>query len=320
MSGQHRRFRGWRACAPWFAVAASVAAIALAALAPGARARDLSVVERAGGAAQERAIAAYWTAKRMRRARPLEAVRVDGRDARLRLRERAVRNHPAGFESGPVPDPGVYPNRVHGKVFGRMRGLGAYTCSGTVVEAANRSTMVTAGHCVTDPEYDTARKLVFVPGYDQGMRPFGTWVFDRIVSQRAWRRNANFNFDFAALEMSPVGGVALQDAVGAIPVAPFLPVEQTYVATGYPANRRDTEMMWRCTAPFDGYDPRPIPNGPTPFAIGCDMNVGASGGGLTVDGSLASVVSFGYRDHPNVLYAPYFGRKLVAVYERAANG
>ncbi len=50
------------------------------------------------------------------------------------------------------------------------------------------------------------------------------------------------------------------------------------------------------------------------------MGVGASGGSLTVNGALASVVSFGYQDHPKVLYGPYFGRKLVSVYEKAANG
>jgi hypothetical protein len=79
-------------------------------------------------------------------------------------------------------------------------------------------------------------------------------------------------------------------------------------------------VMSRCTAPFDGYDPRPITHGPTPFAIGCDMGVGASGGGLTVDGALSSVISFGYQDHRKVLYGPRLGRKLVAVYEKAANG
>lgn len=322
MSGRSRKTIGGRRSGRPLVLAISAAALATAALAPSAaRADDLSVVERAGAAAQERAIAGYWTAKRMRRARPLEATRSErGGEARLRLGERPRRNHPAPFESGPVPDPGVFPNTVFGKVFGKLPGLGGYTCSGTIVEAANRSTIATAGHCVTDPEFAQATKLIFVPAYDQGARPFGKWVFDRIVTQRAWKRRANFNFDFAAVEMSPLNGVALQDAVGAIPVAPNLPVKQTYVATGFPANRGDTEVMWRCTAPFDGFDPRPIPNGPTPFAIGCDMGVGASGGGMTVDGALASVVSFGYDDHPRVLYGPYFGRKLVQVYEKAANG
>jgi hypothetical protein len=320
MSGFHERDFGARSGWGLFGVILAAAAFAAAAPSPGARADGLSVVERGGGGVREQAIADYWTAKRMRRARPLEAIRTDRGGMRLQLGERAPRNHPASFESGPVPDPGVFPNTVYGKVFGKMPGLGGYTCSGTVVDAANRSTMVTAGHCVTDPEFALAKKLVFVPAYDHGARPFGSWVFERIVTQRAWRRNANFNFDLAALEMSPLNGVALQDAVGAIPVAPNLPVEQTYVATGYPANRRDTEVMWRCIGAFDGFDPRPIPHGPTAFAIGCDMGVGASGGSMTVDGALASVVSFGYEDHPKVLYGPYFGRKLVDVYDRAANG
>jgi hypothetical protein len=300
----------------------AVTSVALAAvlLAPTARGGGLSVVERDGGTARKHAIEEYWTAKRMRAARPLEAIR-SGRDAfRLRPAKALTRNHPAPFESGAVPDPGVFPNTVNGRLFGRIRGLGGYSCSATVVDAANRSTVITAGHCVIDPRYGSAHKLAFVPAYDRRARPFGTWVFERFVTQRAWRRRANFNFDLAGIELSPRNGVGIQDVVGAIPVSPYLPVEQTYVATGYPENRSRGEVMWRCTAPFDGFDPRPIKHGPTAFAIGCDMGIGASGGGLTVDGALASVVSFGYDDHRNVLYGPFFGRKLVAVYEAAANG
>jgi hypothetical protein len=303
-----------------FALAASAAALVASGLPAQSPAGDLSIVERDGGAAQKRAIADYWTPQRMRKAKPLRPIRSERGGSRLSQTARQPRNHPAPFESGAVPDPAAFPNSVHGKVFGRMPGLGGYSCSGTVVEASNRSTVVTAGHCVTDPGFGTATKLAFVPAYDRRARPFGTWVFERIVTQRAWRRNGNFNFDLAAVEMSPQNGVGVQDVAGAIPTSPYLPVEQTYVATGYPSNRGDSEVMWRCTAPFDGFDPRPIANGPTPFAIGCDMGVGASGGGLTVNGALASVISFGYQNHRNVLYGPYFGRKLVAVYENAANG
>lgn len=313
MIGEARRGRS-------LSLVLGAAAILAFASPPSTGASKLSVVEREGGAAGERAIAAHWTPQRMRKAKPLTVVGIRGDGARSRTRAMGPRNHPAPFVSGPVGDPAVYPNSVHGKLFGRMRGLGIYSCSGTVVEAANRNTVVTAGHCVTDPTYGVTSKLVFVPAYDRGARPFGTWVFDRIVTQRAWRRNGNFNFDLAGVEMSSPSGASLQDAAGAIPVTPNLPVEQTYVATGYPVNRRDGETMWRCTAPFDGYDPRPITHGPTPFAIGCNMGIGASGGSLTVDGAVSSVVSFGYEDHRNVLYGPRLGRKLVAVYEKAANG
>jgi len=300
-------------------VAATIAQAALA-FSPPASAGELSVVERGGGAPRKHAIEDYWTSERMRKAKPVEAIRSDGGGLRVRRTVKEPLNHPAPFESGAVPDPGVFPNTVHGKVFGRLPGFGGYFCSGAVVEAANRSTMITAGHCVTDVEYGTATKLAFVPAYDRRARPFGTWVFDRIVTQRAWRRNGNFNFDLAAVEMSPQNGVGLEDAVGAIPVAPYLPVEQTYVITGYPANRGDSEVMWRCTGPFDGFDPRPLPNGPEPIAVGCDMGVGASGGAWTVNGALSSVVSFSYQDHPSVLYGPYFGEKLIEVYNKAANG
>ena len=76
--------------------------------------------------------------------------------------------------------------------------------------------------------------------------------------------------------------------------------------------------MWHCLGGFEGFDPHPIPNGPKPMAMGCDMAEGASGGGWFVDGYLNSVTSFGYEDHPDVGYGPYFGNKAAEVYAKAA--
>ena len=305
----------------WRLALAVLTAVAICvAPAPAALAGGVVSFERQGGAAAKRAIEEYWTPQRMRAARPLEGVLADRGEVRIRRGSKQPLNHPAAFESGQVADPASFPNTVNGRVFGRLPGFGGYSCSGTVVDAPSHRVMMTAGHCVTERGYGTATKLAFVPAYDRGARPFGTWVFDRIVAQRAWRRNTNFNFDFAAVSMSRRDGVALQDAVGGVPLAINLPVEQTYVATGYPSNRSDGEVMWRCTAPFDGFDPRPLPNGPQPIAIGCDMGEGASGGGWQVNGSLNSVSSFGYQDHPDVLYGPYFGSKALQVYNAVANG
>ena len=298
----------------------SAAAAVCVSPAPTALAGGVVSVKRDGGAAQKHAIEEYWTARRMRAARPLEAVVSNRGEIDVRRRSMAPRNHPASFESGPVADPAVFPNTVNGRIFGRIQGIGDYSCTGPVVDAPSRSVVMTAGHCVAERGFGTAKKLVFVPAYDREARPFGTWVFDRIVAQRAWRRNSNFNFDFAAVSMSPREGVAVQDAVGAVPLAVNLPVEQTYVATGYPSNRAKGEVMWRCTGAFEGYDPRPLPNGPTPIAIGCDMAEGASGGGWQVNGALNSVSSFGYADHRKVLYGPYFGNKAFQVYSAVANG
>jgi hypothetical protein len=303
-------------------LAAGLAAIASATAVAPAGAVELAVHDRAGGAAAKRAVERYWTPARMSAARPLGAVRTGRGEVRLRRGPKQPFNHPPPpFESAQVPDPGVAPNTVNGKIYGKIDGIGKYTCSGTIVDSPSRSLMMTAGHCVAERGYGTASKVVFVPAYAEGHRPFGTWVFNRIVTLKSWRKRGNFNYDFAGVVMAPLNGVALQDAVGAaVPLATNLPPEQTYVATGYPANRLDSEAMWRCTGAFAGFDPRPIPNGPDPIAMGCDMNEGASGGGWQVNGHLNSVSSFGYGDHPDVLFGPYFGNKTRELYDAVANG
>jgi hypothetical protein len=300
-------------------VAAAIASLALLLGAAPAAAGEIVVSKRGGGAERKNAIEDYWTAKRMAHARPLELERTDDGEAELRLGEEDSRNHPSPFESGPVANPSTPPNTVNGKIFGRMPGVGAYECSATSVDAGNRNLIFTAGHCVAEPyNREIATKLVFVPSYHEGDRPYGTWAYERIVVLRSWRRNGNFNYDFAAVEMSPQSGVDLQDVVGGAPLATHLPADQTYLSVGYPSNLNRGQVMRYCLGRFDGYDPRPLPNGPTPISMGCDMGAGASGGGWFVNGHLNSVTSFGYEDHRNVGYGPYFGNKTLQVYERGA--
>lgn len=287
----------------------------LLAAAPAA-AGEVVVSKRGGGASRKNSIEDFWTRERVANARPLRLVRDEDGDAELRLGGTGDRNHPSPFESGPVSDPAAPPNTINGKLLGKIKGVGKYECSATSVDAGNRNLIFTAGHCVAEPfNRELATKLAFIPSYDSGDRPYGTWVFDRIVVLRAWRRNSNFNYDFAAVEMSPQSGVNLEDAVGGAPVATNVPVEQEYHSVGYPSNFSGGRVMRYCLGPFDGYDPRPTGNGPTPIATGCDMGAGASGGGWFVNGHLASVTSFGYEDHRNVSYGPYFGNKARQVYE-----
>jgi hypothetical protein len=287
-----------------------MAVAVLCCLLPAAAAADEIVVR--DRAASERAVERYWTPERMARARPLDAVREADGDLDLRAAPR--RPKPPEFESGRVVDTAVAPNTVNGKLFGKIKGFGAYSCSATSVDAANRNTIISAAHCVVVPrnggrEARPATKLAFVPSYSEGTRPFGTWVFDRFVIYRSWRRNSNFNYDYSAIRMRPQDGVNLEDVVGGAQVATNLPVEEDYYAVGYPENLDDGEVMRYCLSPFAGFDPIPIAHGPPPIGMGCDMSFGASGGGWFVNGYLNSVTSFGYDDRPGFSYGPYFGKK-----------
>ncbi len=288
------------------ALAAGALIAGLGAAAPGAGA---AVVNRSAGAGAAR----YWTAERLSQARPLAVVR-HGSRAELR---RAPQ--PPPFESFQVPDPTVAPLPTHGKVFGFLPGLGGFECSATVVDDPSRTVVMTAGHCVYDPRTRTAaRRLSFIPAYDDGARPFGRWSASVSRTTRDWIKRENYDFDYATLTIRPHDGELIEDVVGGRPLATNTPREQTYNAFGYPVNHARAQRMWTCRGPYAGDDPRPIPGGPAPIGMGCDMTAGASGGGWVDDlGQLVSVTSFGYGARRGFLYGPYLTPKAARLVARS---
>ncbi len=264
------------------------------------------------------ATARYWTPQRIASARPLALDR-----GGIAPRLRPSRNHPVPFTSAPVADPTVFPNPTNGKLLGRLREFGPFECSATVVSAANRSVVFTAGHCVFDPfENRFAKRLAFIPAYDQGAEPLGRWTWSESETTRQWMRKANANFDYATIVMRPRAGdgALVEDVAGARGLVTSYLRAQNYSAFGYPGNLGDAQQMWSCASAYAGEDPRPFRVGRPPIAIGCDMTAGASGGGwITGAGQLASVSSFGYRAHPEILYGPYLRAKAARMVARAGS-
>src|SRR5262245_36439817 len=119
----------------------------------------------------------FWTPARMRQARPLEATPPAGGGlARASaLAEGADPATAAASDFVPVADPTAPGFRQNGAVFIVLpHGQGFGRCSGTSVDAPNRSVVITAGHCVNEggPGHWFNREWVFVPGYHDGVRPF----------------------------------------------------------------------------------------------------------------------------------------------------
>src|SRR4051812_32368519 len=113
----------------------------------------------------------FWTAARMKAARPL--------DLRLPGRGETSLSAPASASSAfeTVPDPTRAVSRVNGAIFIETPfGLGR--CSGTSVNAPNYSVVFTAAHCINTGGPDGRwmdPRWVFVPGYRYGQRPFGVF-------------------------------------------------------------------------------------------------------------------------------------------------
>ncbi|MGI5283157.1 trypsin-like serine peptidase [Nonomuraea polychroma] len=284
----------------------------------------------ADSASEQRQVLQYWTEQKMESAEPLAA---PGPKKGMKLTTAAEGNPwsaapTSASASGPVlqaarsgGEPWTAGGAVvksTGRIFFTTQGRNA-SCSGSAVTSANKSVVITAGHCVKlNGAFHT--NWVFVPGYDKGSRPFGTWAATKVLTTQQWNAREDINFDMAAAVVAPLDGKALVDVVGGQGVAFNQPRRQQMYAFGYPA-----------AAPYDG-SKLVYCSGRTfndflmsdDLGLTCNMTGGSSGGpwmrGFSEStglGTINSVNSFKYNFAPNWMFGPYFGNEAQAVYQAA---
>ncbi|MBS1879298.1 MAG: trypsin-like serine protease [Actinobacteria bacterium] len=223
----------------------------------------------------------------------------------------------------------VYPNSANGVVLGEYvvgATREAYRCSGSVVSSSAGNVVLTAGHCVVDPETGaTASYLVFIPGYREGAQPYGQWAATEYATTERWALSAGTGKadeagDVAMLKLASNGGASAQSTVGALGIAFNQPREATYTQYGYPAAKPyDGSRLYSHTTAYAGADPSFMP---PPMRLASDFTGGASGGPWTVSSAATpvalSVTDYGYESQPGYLYGPYFGSLVQHLYEVAA--
>jgi hypothetical protein len=266
----------------------------------------------------------YWTPERMRNAIPMGP---------LGLGDGSQRG--GGTIAKRVRDSARAPQRTHGKVFFTLDGVN-YVCSGTSVRSPSKSLVWTAGHCMygtglLDPGY--ASRWVFVPAYRNGNTPYGRWPAHELHAARGWRQsnqsclpgdllacgNVAKDFGAALVHKRGGGGPKLQNAVGGRGIVFGAERNRTYRLFGYPQEAPfNGEHMYRCRSQYKGADQSQ--GNPPPMRARCDMTGGSSGGGWVTNGSVASVISYGYADEPNRLYGPYQGPAARNLFDSAKNG
>ncbi len=308
------------------------ACAALLVAAPAAPAAVPSV--RASDAAARRALR-FWTPARMRRARPLSLAPAPGRGGLARASAspaadgegRGVEaDSEARAEFAEVADPTAPGFRQNGVIFVVLPGgFGLARCSGTSVEAPNFSVVFTAGHCVNEgsPRRWYDQDWIFVPGYHDGVRPFGAFVAKWLGTTAPWVEGGSENGDVgAAVVGRNERGQRLGDAVGGDRIAFGLPPGQAFDVHGYPVETPFDGATQRVCAgtPFLGHDLASfLWRGPLNLAVSCDVSGGASGGGWTIHGDvLNSVTNYGYEDDRRTDFGAYFGGAVRALYEEAA--
>jgi V8-like Glu-specific endopeptidase len=276
----------------------------------------------------------YWTAERMRRAvipphrersNPMAGtadsgpaagapVMIPGSAAAQGARRRSVETPGAPWTSrGAV-------RATTGKVFFTIDG-GDYVCSAGTVSSANHDLVVTAGHCAQDATGTWARNWIYVPGYDQGRRPYGAFTARHLFVPGPWSARGDENYDVALVALAPSAGRHVADVVGAQGIAFDQPRGSMVYGFGYPAGGRyDGERLTYCSGKTYP-DSHKITKDE---GLRCDMTEGSSGGPWltrfdagTGTGVVTSVSSFKYADDPATMYGPYFGIAVRRIYDRA---
>jgi V8-like Glu-specific endopeptidase len=220
--------------------------------------------------------------------------------------------------------------RAVGRVFFSLGGKD-YSCSGSSVDSADGSTVLTAAHCVVSPD-GYATRWVFVPGYDNGTTPYGVFVADHLAVLSGYLRPGapvDEGRDVAMVNVARnAAGQTLEAAVGGLPLdfaaRPDAAPTGTVRSFGYPAaTPYDGGHLISCSAAVVT-DVR-VPGQHDNVGMSCDMTGGASGGPWLADvdpstglGRIVSLSSFGYADDPGTIYGPVLGPPAAAMFAEVA--
>ena len=255
-------------------------------------------------------VRAYWTAERMRNAKPVERKLV------ARAKGGGGKNSTSSATEVPPPYT-VFPTSTNGKVFFTDGGVN-YVCSGTALAGLTGSVVWTAGHCVNEGPGDNFTNWAFVPAYRDGARPYGTWAASTLYTTTAWSTQGDFSYDLGAARVAPVNNTTLTATIGGGRTPAFnYERSQRYNAYGYPAARPfNGQRLWMCDSSLYMNDTN---MSPATMGIQCNMTGGSSGGGWVVpsDGRVYSVNSYGYQSLKNVMFGPFQGDVAQELYTTA---
>ncbi len=102
--------------------------------------------------------------------------------------------------------PELFPWRVNVKLFIEAANGTHFVCSGTLIDAYH---VITAGHCVyLHDEGGWANSITVIPGYQDGISPYGQATSNSFTSFTGWINNAEWENDMAIIKLDrPVGSI-----------------------------------------------------------------------------------------------------------------
>lgn len=217
---------------------------------------------------------------------------------------------------------------VH-KMFFTQNGTN-FVCSSSTV---GQDAAWTAGHCVSDGSQTFSTNVEFCPSYDNGTLHVGCWVAEQLVTTPGWHNSGDLDRDMGAadvLDTGTVNATMIGNITGWLGFTWNRPLNQNWIALGYPAAAPFTGGTIEVCASSFGYPDSGGPTTPDSIAIGCDMTGGSSGGPWilgfgrypTQPGGNALLAVNGHNDwrhtaFPDEMASPYFDSEACLVFEVA---
>ncbi|WP_158890952.1 trypsin-like serine peptidase [Amycolatopsis anabasis] len=191
--------------------------------------------------------------------------------------------------------------------------LGEHYCTGSVVDSPAGNLIVTAAHCL---DSSAAEDIAFVPGYHNGMAPYGIWTASQVIVDPRWSAAADPDFDIGFVVVGQAGNPRPIEAVtGANRLATGRGFVNDVTLTGYPDDT-DTPLIahGRTTAADDHQIKVDSPG----------FEDGTSGSPWVLPGEPGTVIGVvgGYQlggDEPDISYSTYFDDEIANLYRLATS-
>lgn len=242
------------------------------------------------GKSRSEAVQSYWTEKRMREAIPVSAAPARAPSQSPSTNARTAAPHKVEPMAPSLPQSldrrkagqGVKGASVLvnasiavGKVFYRnaVDGLD-YVCSAGAVNSGSKQLVSTAGHCVHGGSGGNwHQNWVFVPYFNYGNRPYGTFPASWLVTFNGWINNSNFDFDVGFVKVfNNEFNQRLVDRVGGHGIQTGQPQARFMTMLGYPSESPyPGDWQYFCQGNTSA-------SGSNQITIGCPLTRGQSGG------------------------------------------
>jgi len=192
---------------------------------------------------------------------------------------------------------------------------GGHFCTASVVHSPAGDLAVTAAHCVNG----TGGQIVFVPGYHDGVAPYGSWLVTRVYTDPEWDSSQDPDDDVAFLQLAAdAAGTPVESITGAEQLATGQSEHERVKVIGYPEGSEEPVWCVNWTQAFSPtqlqFDCGGYPNGTSGGPFIANATPSDAGGG-TVIGVIGGYQQGG--DTPEVSYSIVFGPNVASLYEEA---